>query len=153
MRAGASADRALSGPGGEAGLRAPLPDLPAGSARKSAPHGGTRARSTRSRGTQAALPERDDARYDGEVSESLVGRQGRRVSMRMARRSASLLSSHNRMSECAQRERQESPPTLCIRSWAAGLFSDVPTGASFWAVQVQRRASMAVGHHMDSFQT
>ena len=35
-------------------------------------------------------------RYDGEVSESLVGRQGSRVSMRMARESASLLSSHSR---------------------------------------------------------
>ena len=36
------------------------------------------------------------ARYDGEVSESLVGRQGSRVSMRMARGNASLLSSHSR---------------------------------------------------------
>src|SRR5574340_557842 len=36
------------------------------------------------------------ARYDGEVSEPLVGRQGSRVSMRMARGSASLLSSHSR---------------------------------------------------------
>ena len=36
------------------------------------------------------------ARYDGEVSESLVGRQGSQVSMRMARGSASLLSSHGR---------------------------------------------------------
>ena len=35
-------------------------------------------------------------RYDGEVSEPLVGRQGSRVSMRVARRSASLLSSHGR---------------------------------------------------------
>ena len=35
------------------------------------------------------------ARYDGEVSEPLVGRQGSRVSMRMARGSASLLSSHS----------------------------------------------------------
>src|SRR5574340_690402 len=35
-------------------------------------------------------------RYDGEVSEPLVGRQGSRVSMRMARGSASLLSSHSR---------------------------------------------------------
>ena len=35
-------------------------------------------------------------RYDGEVSEPLVGRQGSRVSMRMARGSASLLSSHGR---------------------------------------------------------
>src|SRR5574338_388957 len=33
-------------------------------------------------------------RYDGEVSEPLVGRQGSRVSMRVARGSASLLSSH-----------------------------------------------------------
>ena len=36
------------------------------------------------------------ARYDGKVSEPLVGRQGSRVSMRMARGSASLLSSHSR---------------------------------------------------------
>ena len=36
-------------------------------------------------------------RYDGEVSEPLVGRQGSRVSMRMARGSASLLSSHGRV--------------------------------------------------------
>ena len=36
------------------------------------------------------------ARYDGEVSESLVGRQGSPVSMRMARGIASLLSSHSR---------------------------------------------------------
>ena len=35
-------------------------------------------------------------RYDGEVSEPLVGRQGSRVSMRVARGSASLLSSHGR---------------------------------------------------------
>ena len=35
-------------------------------------------------------------RYDGEVSEALVGRQGFRVSMRVARGSASLLSSHGR---------------------------------------------------------
>src|SRR5574342_365441 len=35
-------------------------------------------------------------RYDGEVSESLVGRQGSRVSMRVARGSASLLPSHGR---------------------------------------------------------
>src|SRR5574337_21881 len=34
--------------------------------------------------------------YDGEVSEPLVGRQGSRVSMRVARGSASLLSSHGR---------------------------------------------------------
>src|SRR5574341_1345295 len=33
----------------------------------------------------------------GEVSEPLVGRQGSRVSMRMARGSASLLSSHGRV--------------------------------------------------------
>ena len=37
-----------------------------------------------------------DPRYDGEVSEPLVGRQGSRVSMRVARGSASLLSSHGR---------------------------------------------------------
>src|SRR5574337_799423 len=36
-------------------------------------------------------------RYDGEVSEPLVGRQGSRVSMRVARGSASLLSSHGRV--------------------------------------------------------
>ena len=36
-------------------------------------------------------------RYDGEVSEPLVGRQGSRVSMRVARASASLLSSHGRV--------------------------------------------------------
>lgn len=36
VRAGARADTGLSGPRGKAGLRAPLPDLPAGSARKSA---------------------------------------------------------------------------------------------------------------------
>ena len=36
------------------------------------------------------------ARYDGEVSEPLVGRQGSRVSMRVARGSASLLSSPGR---------------------------------------------------------
>src|SRR5574338_617265 len=36
-------------------------------------------------------------RYDGEVSEALVGRQGSRVSMRVARASASLLSSHGRV--------------------------------------------------------
>ena len=36
------------------------------------------------------------ARYDGEFSEPLVGRQGCRVSMRMARGSGSLLSSHSR---------------------------------------------------------
>ena len=36
------------------------------------------------------------SRYDGEVSEPLVGRQGSRVSMRVARASASLLSSHGR---------------------------------------------------------
>ena len=35
-------------------------------------------------------------RWDGEVSEPLVGRQGSRVSMRAARGSASLLSSHGR---------------------------------------------------------
>ena len=35
-------------------------------------------------------------RYDGEVSEPLVGRQGSRVSMRVARGSASLLPSHGR---------------------------------------------------------
>src|SRR5574340_235112 len=35
-------------------------------------------------------------RYDGEVSEPLVGRQGSRVSMRVARASAALLSSHGR---------------------------------------------------------
>src|SRR5574337_785246 len=35
-------------------------------------------------------------RYDGEVSEPLVGRQGSRVSMRVARGSASLLWSHGR---------------------------------------------------------
>ena len=35
-------------------------------------------------------------RYDGEVSEPLVGRQGSRVSTRVARGSASLLSSHGR---------------------------------------------------------
>jgi len=35
-------------------------------------------------------------RYDGEVSEPLVGRQGSRVFMRVARGSASLLSSHGR---------------------------------------------------------
>ena len=35
-------------------------------------------------------------RYDDEVSEPLVGRQGSRVSMRVARGSASLLSSHGR---------------------------------------------------------
>ena len=35
-------------------------------------------------------------RYDGEVSEPLVGRQGSRVSMRVARGSASLLSSPGR---------------------------------------------------------
>src|SRR5574337_318030 len=35
-------------------------------------------------------------RYDGEVSEPLVGRQGSRVSMRVARGGASLLSSHGR---------------------------------------------------------
>ena len=36
-------------------------------------------------------------RYDGEVSEPLVGRQGSRVSMRVARASASFLSSHGRV--------------------------------------------------------
>ena len=36
------------------------------------------------------------SRYDGEVSEPLVGRQGSRVSMRVARGSASLLPSHGR---------------------------------------------------------
>jgi len=36
-------------------------------------------------------------RYDGEVSEPLVGRQGSRVSMRVARARASLLSSHGRV--------------------------------------------------------
>ena len=35
-------------------------------------------------------------RYDGEVSEPLVGRQGSRVSMRVARGSAPLLPSHGR---------------------------------------------------------
>ena len=35
-------------------------------------------------------------RYDGEVSEPLVGRRGSRVSMRVARGSASLLPSHGR---------------------------------------------------------
>ena len=35
-------------------------------------------------------------RYDGEVSEPLVGRQGSRVSMRVTRGSASLLPSHGR---------------------------------------------------------
>ena len=35
-------------------------------------------------------------RYDGEVSEPLVGRQGSRVSMRVARGSVSLLPSHGR---------------------------------------------------------
>ena len=35
-------------------------------------------------------------RYDGEVSEPRVGRQGSRVSMRVARGSASLLPSHGR---------------------------------------------------------
>ena len=35
-------------------------------------------------------------RYDGEVSEPLVGRQGSRVSMRVARGSASLLPGHGR---------------------------------------------------------
>ena len=35
-------------------------------------------------------------RYDGKVSEPLVGRQGSRVSMRVARGSASLLPSHGR---------------------------------------------------------
>ena len=35
-------------------------------------------------------------RYDGEVSEPLVGRQGSRVSMRVARGCGSLLSSHGR---------------------------------------------------------
>ena len=35
-------------------------------------------------------------RYDGEVSEPVVGRQGSRVSMRVARGSASLLPSHGR---------------------------------------------------------
>ena len=35
-------------------------------------------------------------RYDSEVSEPLVGRQGSRVSMRVARGSASLLPSHGR---------------------------------------------------------
>ena len=35
-------------------------------------------------------------RYDGEVSEPLVGRQANRVSMRVARGSGSLLSSHGR---------------------------------------------------------
>ena len=35
-------------------------------------------------------------RYDGEVSEPLVGRQGSRVSMRVARGSASLLPSRGR---------------------------------------------------------
>ena len=35
-------------------------------------------------------------RYDGEVSKPLVGRQGSRVSMRVARGSASLLPSHGR---------------------------------------------------------
>src|SRR5574338_1539772 len=35
--------------------------------------------------------------YDGEVSEPLVGRQGSRVSMRVARASASLFSSHGRV--------------------------------------------------------
>ena len=35
-------------------------------------------------------------RYDGDVNEPLVGRQGSRVSIRMARGSASLLSSHGR---------------------------------------------------------
>src|SRR5574341_1389847 len=35
-------------------------------------------------------------RYDGEVSEPLVGRQGSRVSMRVARGSASLLPNHGR---------------------------------------------------------
>src|SRR5574340_968721 len=35
-------------------------------------------------------------RYDGEVSEPLVGRQGSRVSMRVARGSASLLPRHGR---------------------------------------------------------
>ena len=35
-------------------------------------------------------------RYDGEVSEPLVGRQGSRVSMRVARGSTSLLPSHGR---------------------------------------------------------
>ena len=34
--------------------------------------------------------------YDGDVSEPLVGRQGSRVSMRVARGSASLLPSHGR---------------------------------------------------------
>ena len=38
-------------------------------------------------------------RYDGEVSEPLVGRQGSRVSMRVARASASLLSSHGILKE------------------------------------------------------
>ena len=36
------------------------------------------------------------ARYDSEVSEPLVGRQESRVSMRVARSSVSLLSSHGR---------------------------------------------------------
>ena len=35
-------------------------------------------------------------RYDGKVSEPLVGRQGSRVSMRVVRGSASLLPSHGR---------------------------------------------------------
>ena len=35
-------------------------------------------------------------RYDGEVSKPIVGREGSRVSMRVAGRSASLLSSHGR---------------------------------------------------------
>src|SRR5699024_12110704 len=38
-------------------------------------------------------------RYDGEVSEPLVGRQGSRVSMRVARGSASLPPSHGRSEE------------------------------------------------------
>src|SRR5574337_855096 len=48
-------------------------------------------------GSRAAAPGCGfQTRYDGEVSEPLLGRQGSRVSMRVARGSASLLPSHGR---------------------------------------------------------
>ena len=53
-------------------------------------------------------------RYDGEVSEPLVGRQGSRVSMRVARGSASLLSSHVGESEVFLGLRQETLASLVL---------------------------------------
>src|SRR5574342_30571 len=74
-------------------------------------------------------------RYDGEVSEPLVGRQGSRVSMRVARGSASWLPSHGRGSWPRDVLKKVSPGLSRVEAGNPGfprLVQVTPGGFSWW---------------------